>query len=215
MQPYRLLIVDDHLIFREMITKSLDEITGLEVVGEACNSQEALELTKKLSPDMVILDIGMPHNSGLEVARTIKSSQPEIKILLLTMHKSKDHIAQSLSIGCEGYILKDNAFKDLVSAIMTIRQGQPYISNLVAQEMLYYLDSNLKLPNKYECLTSKEIEVLKHLCEGKSAKAIADSLSISKFTVENHIAKIKRKLSIKNTVNLIRYALSKGYSSLC
>lgn len=214
MQPYRLLMADDHVIFREMVTRCLDEIPGLEVVGAASNGLEALELTKKLSPDMVILDIGMPHNSGLELAGAIKNFLPEIKILFLTMHKSKDYLSRAVKIGCEGYVLKDDAFDDLVSAISTIRQGKHFFSTLLTQAMHHFLR---KKPTPKDCckrLTPKEIEVLKHLSEGKSVKDIADLLLISKFTVTTHIANIKRKLSINTTIKLIRYALRNGYASL-
>ncbi|MHB8069317.1 MAG: response regulator [Desulfobaccales bacterium] len=214
MQPYRLLLADDHVIFREMIKKSLNDIPGLEVAGEAGNGLEVLELTQKLNPDMVILDLDMPHTSGLELANKIKSCHPGIKILVLTMHKSKEYLTLALQSGCQGYVLKDNAFKDLVAAIESIREGKPYISNLITQTMVHHLRRDANLTDSSERLTHKEKEVLKYLSTGKSVKDTAESLSISKATVCTHIANIKRKLSIRSSINLMRYALRKGYASL-
>jgi len=214
MHPYRILLADDHNIFREMIKKSLNEISGLEVVGEAANGLEVLKSINKVNPQMVILDIGMPDYSGLEVAEWIKNSYPKIKILLLSMYKSREYLSQALKIRCEGYVLKDNAFKDLVACIETIRQGKTYVSNLITQTVPPYLLKKPGVMDGSERLTQKEKEVLRYISAGKSAKETAESLSISKATVLTHIANIKRKLSIRGSINLMRYALRKGYASL-
>jgi DNA-binding NarL/FixJ family response regulator len=212
MMPYRILLADDHVIFREMIKKNLNEIPGLEVVGEVSDGLELLESLETLHPHLIILDIGMPHISGLQAASKIKSSHPDIKILVLTMYKTKDHLIRAMKAGVEGYLLKENAFTDLIVAIETIRQGKPYVSNLVAHRILDSFLSKSK-PKESELLSPREKQVLKCLADGMSNKEIADSLFISESTVRIHFKNIKKKLIIKTNINLMRYALKHGYAS--
>jgi len=212
---YRILLADDHVIFREMIKKNLEEISGLAVVGEAGNGLELLESLEKLHPQMVILDIGMPHMDGLEAAKEIKRGHPEIKILWLTMYKSKDYLARASEVGIDGYILKDNAFKDLVAAIEEIRDGKPYISSFVIKPLLEgFLKKPRPAPKGEGPLSPREIEVLQSFAAGKSNKEISASLHISEATVRIHLKNIKIKLNIKKNINLVKYALSHGYASL-
>ncbi|MDD2901983.1 MAG: response regulator transcription factor [Syntrophales bacterium] len=216
METYRLLLADDHLIFREMIKKSLDEIPGLEVVGEASDGLELLKLIDELHPHMVIIDIGMPYKDGVEVAKEIKRSQRGIKILLLTMYKSKDHVHRSLEAGVDGYILKDNAFKDLITAIKSIREGKPYISDLVIGPLLegFHKKSRPSAPEELGPLSPRELEVLKYFAGGKTTREISTSLLIKESTVRIHLKNIKLKLQIKDNIDLVRYALKHGYASL-
>jgi DNA-binding NarL/FixJ family response regulator len=148
----------------------------------------------------------MPHISGLQAASKIKPSRPEIKILLLTMYKTKDHLIRAMNAEVDGYLLKENAFTDLIVAIETIRQGKPYVSNLVAHQIL---DSKPR-PKGSELLSSREKQVLRHLAEGMSNKEIADSLFISETTVRIHFKNIKKKLMIMTNFDLMRYALKHG-----
>ncbi len=212
MMPYRILLADDHVIFREMIKKNLSEIPGLEVVGEVSDGLELLASLETLHPHLIILDIGMPHLSGLQAASKIKLSHPDIKILLLTMYKTKDHLARAMKVGVDGYLLKENAFSDLIGAIETIRQGKPYVSNLVAHQILYSFLSKSK-HKESELLSPREDEVLKCLANGMSNKEIADALFISESTVRIHFKNIKKKLIIDSNIDLVRYALKHGYAS--
>ena len=215
LQPYRILLAEDHIIFRELIKKSLEETDGLEVVGGVGDGLVLLESLETLNPQMVILDISLPSLSGLDAARKIKANHPEIKILMLTMHKSKDHLTQALNLGVDGYLLKEDAFRDLLTAIGMIRDGKPYISKLLFQQALEsFLQKPRGKPKDSDSLTPREIEVLKNFGEGKSNKEIASSLLISESTVRIHLKNIKDKLHTKTTVELIRYALKHGYSSL-
>ena len=141
MRPYRVLLAEDHILFRELIKRSLVVIPDIEVVGEVGDGLDLLKSIKALKPHMVILDIGMPSLSGIEAARVIKQKYPEIKILLLTMFKSKNHLEHALDAKVDGYLLKENAFKDLITAIEMIRRGEKYISNIMLQIMADYLQN--------------------------------------------------------------------------
>jgi DNA-binding NarL/FixJ family response regulator len=157
----------------------------------------------------------MPRLSGLEAAAEIKRRHPKIKILLLTMHRSKDYLSRALELGVDGYLLKENAFHDLITAIETIREGKKYISTLITQQMMNYVRKKSRpKPDDFEPLSAREIEVLKYFAEGKSDKDIAELLKISQATVRVHGANIKKKLSMRQTADLVKYALRRGYTSL-
>jgi DNA-binding NarL/FixJ family response regulator len=212
---YRILLAEDHVMFRQLIKKSLVEISGVEVVGEVNDGRELLAAVESLTPDLITLDIEMPHISGLEAAREIKQTHPEIKILVLTMYKSKDHLVHAFEARVDGYLLKENAFEDLIEAIETVREGRMYISNLVTEQVHNsFAKKSWGRPADSESLSPREIEALKYLAEGKSNKEIAELLLLSESTVRTHLGHIKKKLFIKTNVELARYALSKGYTSL-
>jgi DNA-binding NarL/FixJ family response regulator len=215
MRPYRLLIADDHILFRELIKKNLEEVPGLEVVGEVGDGLELLETLKVITPDLIILDIAMPRLTGLEAAKKIKMIHPQIKILLLTMYKSEEHLKQALNAKIEGYLLKENAFNDLINAIKTIRGGEFYISEILSELMVRSLKKKFEEESqKSELLSGREKEVVKYFAEGKSNKEIADLLSITESTVRNHIFNIKIKLSLKRNIDLMKYAIKEGYASI-
>lgn len=212
MRPYNIVLADDHVLFCEGIKRIISEISDLEVVGEARDGLQLLALLKQLTPDLVILDISMPNIRGIEATREIKMTHPDVKVLILTMHKDKDYLYHAISAGADGYLLKEDADTELFSAIETIRQGKTYISPLltgeVTDDLLRIYRGNHQLP--IDNLTTREREVLQLLAEGKSNREIADLLFISVRTVENHRAKIMRKLNLKRTADLVRYAIQKG-----
>jgi DNA-binding NarL/FixJ family response regulator len=214
-RAYRILLAEDHTMFREMIVKCLEDFPGLEIVGEVGDGEELLKSVSALRPNLIVLDIEMPRLSGLEAARKIKQAHPEIKILLLTMHKSTDHLTHALDTGIDGYLLKENVFQDLVIAIDTIRQGRTYLSSLVTQQVLdAFSKKSWTRRGDSEPLSRREIEVLKYLAEGKSNKEIAGLLLISDSTVRIHLGHIKKKLFLKTNAELTRYAIKNGYVSL-
>jgi DNA-binding NarL/FixJ family response regulator len=215
MEPYRIILAEDHILFRELIKKSLGEIPNLEVVGEVSDGLQLIQSIKALKPDMVIVDIGMPVMSGLEAAKIIKKDYRGIKVLLLTMYNSKDHLKHALELKVDGYLVKENAFKDLVTAIEMIRRDKLYISNIMSQRIVDFV-VNESWSEKLESgvLSLREKEVLKLFAQGKSCKEIAEILSISHFTVRNHITKIKAKLAMKKDIDIVKYAIKKGYTSL-
>lgn len=215
MDGYRIVIADDHVLFRQGIKKILEEMDDIEIVGEANDGLELLNLLKKLTPHMVILDISMPNLRGIEATHEIKVINPAIKILILTMHKSKDYLYHAISAGAEGYVLKEDADTDLFSAIESIRKGKTYISPILSEELtddlVQVCRGKHKIPSDH--LTPREREVIKLVAEGKTNKEIAHLLFVSVRTVEKHRANIMKKAKLKTTSELIRYAIEKGYTS--
>jgi DNA-binding NarL/FixJ family response regulator len=206
--PYRVLLAEDHTMFREMIKRSLETFPGVEVAGEVGDGLELLEAVETLKPHLVILDIGLPRKSGLEAAREIKKSHPNTKILLLTMYRTDDHVARAMEIGVDGYLLKDNAFNDLIVAIEAIRLEKRYISNFVMDQMVNTISEDPKpRAERVDFLTTREKEVLRSLAEGKSIKEIAAYLVIKETTVRIHLFNSKKKLHIKRNVELARFAM--------
>jgi DNA-binding NarL/FixJ family response regulator len=208
MKPYRIVIADDHSLLREAIKKCIEGVPGLKVIGEAGDGLELMQLLSRTTPDLIILDISMPNLPGLDAAKRIKGQNPVIKILILTMHKFGEFLRRALALGIEGYLLKENALGDLVTAIQTIRRGEIYISSLLGGK-LFREGSGSKMVG--EVLSPREIGILKLVAQGKSSKEIAESLSLSIMTVYNHRVNIKNKLHLKKNAELVRYALENGY----
>lgn len=184
----------------------------MEVVGEAGDGLELLTLAKELKPDMAIIDISMPNLRGIETTREIKMINPLTKVLILTMHKSKDYLYHSISAGADGYLLKEDSDMELFSAIDKIRNGEIYVTRILVGELaedLSQIQQNKGRPFQ-EPLTTREKEVMKMVSEGKSNNEIATLLNISVRTVENHRANIMRKLKLKKTADLVRYAIKEG-----
>lgn len=215
MKPYRIVLADDHKIFRSGVKKIIDEIDRLSVVGEVGDGLELIALLKHSMPDMVILDISMPNLRGIETAREIKILNPKLKILILTMHKNKEYLYRCLAAGAEGYLLKEDTDAELFSAIKTIREDGVYISPILsmglAEDLAKICAGTEKVP--IEQLSVREREVLTLIGEGKTRKEIADILYISVHTVGHHRANILKKLNLKKTADLVKYALQKGYIS--
>ena len=201
MEPYRILLADDHVLFREAMRKAIGDTEGLVVVGGVDDGLELMEFLKHTHPDLIILDLTMPNLSGLEAAREIKELYPEVKILILSMHKSKGCLRAAFWVGVNGYLLKEDAFQDLMSAIETIRNGNKYISPRLTNQM-----SNIYLQEKAEVrLTKQESTVLSLIAEYLTDEEICDRLFISIGTFRNHLVSIKNKLNIKTRPHLIKY----------
>ncbi len=209
MGPYRILVADDHVLFRQGLKKILAERADLEVIGEASDGLELLNLLNGLAPHLIILDISMPNLRGIEAIHEIRTVHTDVKVLILTMHKDKEYLRQAITAGAEGYLLKEDAGTELFSAIEKIRKGKVYISPHLSEE----LGDNWAelLQGRKSILTAREREVLKLISDGKSNKEIGDLLFISVHTVERHRANIMDKLNLKNTADLVKYAIQKGY----
>jgi DNA-binding NarL/FixJ family response regulator len=213
MGSYNIVLADDHVLLRDGIKRIIEESQDLRIVAEASDGFELLRVLKQYDVDMVLLDISMPGLRGIEAAREIKISHPDIKVLILTMHKKKEYVRYAFSAGADGYLLKEATGDELFDAIGAIRNGENYVSNAFSKELtseliqLYRSGGKLKA----EVLTHREKEVLKLIAEGKSSKEIADLLFISIYTVNNHRAKIIKKLGLKKTADLVRYAIREGY----
>jgi DNA-binding NarL/FixJ family response regulator len=206
-----IVLADDHVMFRKGVKRIIEETSDLEVVGEANDGLELLRLLKAQEPKLVLLDIAMPHLRGLEATREIKKLYPRVKIIFLTMHRSKEFLHQALEAGAEGFLLKEDADFDLLRAIQTVRGGGKFISPLLSNEM-----ADLALREQaaeLNPLTPREKTIVKLLTEGKTPKEIADILYISVFTVRRHRDNIMRKLNLKRLADLIRYALSRGITT--
>lgn len=202
----RIFLADDHKMLRESLVMLLSQEEDFDITGNAADGIEMMQKLYELkgAVDVVLLDISMPRKGGFETARDIKSSFPEVKIIYLTMHKSEEIVAEAFESGADGYILKENAFEELVDAIRKVIAGDVYISSVIAPLLLDGFIANEK---RTKDLSAREREVLKLLAEGYSNKEIADFLSISIKTVETHRANIMRKHSFKNITELVLYAV--------
>jgi DNA-binding NarL/FixJ family response regulator len=215
MSPYRIALADDHVLVRQGFKRILEGVGDLEVIGEANDGIELLNLLGHVTPHMVILDIFMPNLRGIEAIHEIKKIHPDVKVLILTMHKDKEYLYLSLSAGAKGYLLKEDADKELFSAIEKVRQGKTYISPYFSEEVVDDLvqigRGDTKTIFETDSLTPREREVLKLIAEGKSSKEIAHLLFISVSTVNNHRASIMEKLHLNKATDLVKYAIRKGY----
>ena len=215
MSSYRIVLADDHVLLRQGLRRIVEGVGDLEVVGEADNGLELLGLLKRLSPHLVVLDISMPHLRGIEAIHEIKVIHPQLKVLMLTMHREMPLLNAAMSAGADGYLLKEDADTQLFSAIEKIRQGRVYVSPRLSDELTDDWMQSCRRERRpapgMERLTIRERQVLKLIAEGKSSKEIADMLCISSRTVEHHRANIMAKQGLKNTAEIVKYAISGGY----
>jgi DNA-binding NarL/FixJ family response regulator len=209
----KVIIVEDHKLFREGLKSILSDKAGLEVVGEAGDGLEAIRTVKKCQPDIILLDLSMPKMNGISVMREIKSQFPEIKIMALTIHESDQYVLEAFEAGADGYCLKDAGRNELMVAVESVLQGKRYISPSVSDNVLEgYLTGRKKLKSKtsWDTITQREREVLKLLGEGYQNKEISDMLHISVKTVEKHRANIMNKLDLHNAAALTAFAIDHG-----
>lgn len=212
----RVLLADDHAVLRDGIHALLEDETDIQVVGEAEDGRSAVEQARQLEPDVVIMDIGMPLLNGLEATRQIKRDNPGIQVLILTMHENPEYVAQVLSAGGSGYVLKKAAGKELVQAIRDVARGEaqfsPSVARTLAQLYLQSLDSDA-VRDPYDDLTPREREVLQLVAEGHSNQQVAEELGLSVKTVKTHRLHLMQKLDLHDRAELIRYAYQKGILS--
>jgi DNA-binding NarL/FixJ family response regulator len=211
MSPCRIVLADDHVLVRQGIRKLIEESPDLQVVGEASDGSELFELLRNVKADLAILDITMPNISGIEATQRVKAIYPGLKVLILTMHKGSELLEHAIAAGANGYLLKEDAPRELLNAIKTIQQGEVYISPLIVPYLKEFYVQRHRKVNQPDLLTARETEVLKLVAEGKSSKEIAAMLCLSIRTVDNHRSNIMRKLNITKNTDLVKYALSMGY----
>ena len=203
----RILMADDHQIFRQGL-RGLLERDGLQVVGEAADGRQAVRLARELSPDVAVLDLGMPLLNGVEAAREILRQLPQTRVILLTMYQEDAYVLEALRAGIRGYVLKAQAAADLVNAIHQVMQGAMYLSPGISAAVVNAYVTRSEAP--FDPLTSRERQVLQLVAEGKSTKEVARVLGLSVKTAESHRSRLMRKLDIHETAGLVRYAIRRG-----
>jgi DNA-binding NarL/FixJ family response regulator len=211
MNPVRILIADDHEIYRRGLRNLLETQANWEVAGEAITGRQAVEEAKRLSPDLIIMDISMPEMNGLEATRQICKIAPDTQVLILSIHENEQLVHEVLEAGARGYVLKSDAGRDLIAAVESLCQHKPFFTPKVSEMVLEgYLkggsvSDNYKSPQNR--LTAREREIVQLLGEGQSNKEVAESLNISVKTVETHRSHIMEKLNMHSLGDLIRYAV--------
>jgi len=218
MSRIRILLADDHALVRSGIVKLLEGDEDFLIVGEASDGEEAIEKTRKLHPDIVIIDIAMPKLSGIEAAKIIQKKYPSTKILVLTMHENEEYVYQIFKSGASGYVLKNAKGDELSTAIRAVANGERYFSSGVSDVMIRgYLrrvqGRDAPVPGDDVPLTKREKEILKYIAQGMNNLHIGDRLFISPRTVETHRTNIMQKLDIHDAPNLVRYAIEHGFGS--
>ncbi len=214
MNRIRVLLAEDHTIVRKGLRSLLDDETEIEVVGEAEDGQQAIELVQRLQPDVVLMDITMPVLSGLEATRQIKKLLPQVKVVVLTVHSTEEYIFQILRAGASGYVVKQAAVSELVQAIQTVYRGNPFLSPSISRQVVEEYGRRAEaMEDKYDRLTDREREVLQLIAEGRINREIAQLLHVTVKTVEAHRAHVMDKLGLHTTAELTRYALRKGMIS--
>ena len=212
----RILLVDDHQIMLEGLRLLISRLDGWEVVGEAEDGRRGLRMVREVSPDIVLMDVGMPHLNGIEATRQILDESPSVKVLALSMHADTRFVTSMLEAGASGYVLKDCAFRELEQALRAVMDGHTYLSAPLSDRLVRrYLD--VVSPAMGEIagpLTAREREVLQLLAEGFTTKEIASELFISSKTVETHRRHIMQKLQIDSIAELTKYAIREGLTSL-
>jgi DNA-binding NarL/FixJ family response regulator len=213
-EPMRVLVVDDHALFRKGVVSLLDPLEEMEVVGEAGGGQEALEKAVELMPDLILMDIHMPGWSGLETTRRIKAEMPYVKIVMLTISGDDGDLFGAIRHGAQGYLLKDIDPDELVKLLRGVYRGEAPISNLSAakilEEFARLADKEAPVPAPVEVLTPREKEVLELVAQGATNKEIAPRLFIAENTVKNHLTNILTKLHLRNRAEAAVYALREG-----
>ena|SRR2546423_1819771 len=212
----RILLADDHQIVREGLRGLLQQEGDMEVIGEAADGRAAVQMTHDMSPDVVVMDVGMPGLNGIEATRQIMNKEPDAKVVALSMHADRRFMGEMLKAGAKGYLLKDGAFEELANAIRSVVADKVYLSPRIADVVVddYVRRQNGVEPSAFAKLTPREREVLQLMAEGRATKEIAMDLHVSIKTIETHRRQIMEKLQIYSVAELTKYAIREGLTSL-
>jgi NarL family two-component system response regulator LiaR len=215
-EKIRILVVDDHTVVRKGLIAMLETEPGMQIIGEAGNGVEAVELAQALLPDVVLMDLVMPVMDGIEATRQIKLIAPAVNVLVLTSFSTNDKVLPSLNAGAIGYLLKDSTPADLVRAIHQVAQGEGSLQPSITRQLLAQIQASASPvePSQDEELTDRETEVLKHMAHGYSNAEIARLMVVSNATVHTHVSRILSKLNLSSRTQAALYALKKGIVSL-
>lgn len=216
--PIRVLLADDHALFRAGIRMLLEHISGVEVVGEAADGREAVRLIKQVQPDVVLMDITMSGLNGLEATAQVAQECPQVRVIILSMHLNEQYVMQAVRAGAAGYLLKDAAATELEQAVKAVACGNTYVDQAAAKHLLtdyrrrlgQRTESDQREPNPADVLTSRQREILQLVAEGRTTKEIAALLHRSEKTVEGHRARLMQQLDIHDVAGLVRYAIRVG-----
>ncbi|HIP39099.1 MAG TPA: response regulator transcription factor [Desulfocapsa sulfexigens] len=210
---YRILLADDHTLIRHGIRNLISNNPALTVIGEVGDGEELLAFLETTQPDLLILDISMPKLTGIEAVSRVKKLYPGIKILMLTMHKNKQYFYHAMSAGADGYLMKEDSDEELLLAIKRIQDGKSYLSPFLSQDfaddVISAYRNNRSSP--FETLTNREREVLNLVVAGHTSKVMADMLCLSPRTIDHHRANLLRKFDMKNSVDLVNFAVRNGF----
>ncbi|QOY91347.1 response regulator [Paludibaculum fermentans] len=213
MSKIRIILADDHTVIRSGLKLLLERQPDLEVVGEAENGRQAVDLAEQLVPDVAVLDIAMPQLNGIDASRQIVARNPKVAVVILSMHSDEGYVMRALQVGAKAYLLKDSAEVDLIRAVRSVHAGESFFSPSVGRVLLedYVRQMRVKgTDDSYELLTNREREVLQLIAEGKANKEISSLLNLSLHTVETHRTRILQKLNLHSVPELILYAVRKG-----
>ena len=216
MGQIRILLADDHNIMRDGLRLLLERQPGLEVIGEAGDGRDIVQLALEQNPDVVVMDIAMPNMNGIEATRRIVAKNPNTGVVILSMHHDESYVIRSLKAGARAYLLKDSVKADLIDAIRAVSEGRSFFSPRVSkilQEEFMSLFQSKAVEDSYDLLTDREREVLQLVAEGKTNKEIANLLNLSLYTVDTHRTHILQKLDLHSVPELILYAVRKGIIS--
>ena len=212
-KPYRVVIAEDYTILREGLKALLSSQREFRVVAEAQDGRDAIRCVQEHRPDIVLMDLSMPRMNGLEAIKEVKRSNPETRIMALTVHKTEEYVLATLEAGADGYVLKDATHSELVMAMMSVLEGKRYLSPGISEQVIEgYLEGRktLKGQTTWDSLTKREREILKLIAEGYKNKEVADFLCISPKTVEKHRTNLMQKLDLHNIASLTALAIEKG-----
>jgi two-component system response regulator NreC len=212
LRKLRVLLADDHGVVRKGLRFLLESEPDLEVVGEAADGRQAVDMTSQLRPDVVVMDIAMPRLNGIDATSQIVKQNPDVGVIMLSMYSDEEYLVRTLTAGAKGYLLKDSAETDLVSAVHSVRDGKPFFSPAITKTLLDDYVRRLQqrgLADSYELLSDREREVLQLLAEGKTNKEVATIFNLSTHTVETHRTHIMQKLNLHNTAEIVLYAVRK------
>ena len=212
--PIRVVLADDHVLIRAGLKALLNSLPNIQVVGEASDGHEAVQVVDKIQPDVVILDIAMSNLNGLEAASRITRQWPRVKAIILSMHANEEYVGQALDVGATGYLLKGAEPAELELALKAVMRGETYLSPSISKHLVqdYLSHRKEKLGSAVE-LTARQREVLQLIAEGRSTKEIAKKLIVSIKTVETHRSELMRRLDIHDVAGLVRYAIRRGLVS--
>ncbi|HEU4645777.1 MAG TPA: response regulator transcription factor [Burkholderiales bacterium] len=210
MARLRVLLVDDHALVRAGIRSLLQELADVEVVAEASDGAQALQIAEREQPDVVLMDIAMKGMNGLEAAAKLRERQPGVKVVILSMHTSEEYVLLALRAGAAGYLIKDSATAELGLALNSVMRGETYLSPAISRQVVDGYVQRVGTGTGADPLTQRQREVLKHIAEGRSTKEIAFELDLSVKTIETHRAQIMERLGIRDVAGLVRYAMRVG-----